>query len=142
MADLAARCARITRVGDCYALSGDLGAGKTSFARAFIHALAGTTRFDVPSPTFTLVQTYQTDPPVAHFDFYRIGGPDEVEELGLTDALETGAALIEWPQRAAAALPDATIRIALDETEGGTARCVAIDAPTAFIARLDAEPSS
>lgn len=119
LAQLAADMARACRRGDCLALSGDLGAGKSSFARAFIRALAQdwAGALDVPSPTFTLVQTYATEPPVAHFDLYRVASPEEVHELGLEDALEAGIALLEWPERAGSALPGDAITLSFVETD-------------------------
>ncbi|MBI1404821.1 MAG: tRNA (adenosine(37)-N6)-threonylcarbamoyltransferase complex ATPase subunit type 1 TsaE [Caulobacter sp.] len=91
--------------GEALCLSGPLGAGKSTLARALIRALTSPQE-DVPSPTFTLVQFY--DGPafaVAHFDLYRLSDPDEAYEIGLDEALETGAALIEWPQRLEGRLP-------------------------------------
>ena len=80
------------RAGDVLALSGDLGAGKTTLARGLIRAMAGDEGLDVPSPTFTLVQSYDTRVPLNHFDLYRLGSPDELDELGLDEMLATGAA--------------------------------------------------
>ncbi len=97
--ELARRLARLARRGDVIALKGDLGAGKTAFARALIQAMAGSA-VDVPSPTFTLVQTYDT--PVGmvwHFDLYRLESPDEAVELGLDQAFAEGISLVEWPER-------------------------------------------
>src|ERR1700749_4133467 len=124
LADLAAtqalgrRIASGLGVGDAVALEGDLGAGKTTVARAILHSLGVTE--EVPSPTFTLVQYYE--PPtlnVRHYDLYRIEKPDEVDELGLDEALDDGAALIEWPERALAWLPPDRLHIAMSLT-GGT----------------------
>lgn len=84
--------------GDAVLLYGPLGMGKSTLARGLIRALAGEHE-DVPSPTFTLVQFYETDPPVAHFDLYRLTRPEEAFEIGLDEALDVGAALIEWPER-------------------------------------------
>jgi tRNA threonylcarbamoyladenosine biosynthesis protein TsaE len=103
---LGAAIARRLRSGDAVCLSGPLGAGKSTLARGLIRAL---TRPDeeVPSPTFTLVQFYETpDFSLAHFDLYRLAGPDEVEEIGLDEALDNGAVLIEWPERLEGRLPD------------------------------------
>src|SRR5690606_13409925 len=110
--------------GEAVLLYGPLGAGKSSLARGLIRALT-TPHEDVPSPTFTLVQTYEGRPPVAHFDLYRLASPDEAFELGLDEALEEGAAVIEWPQRLEGRLPPdrLDIEIAFDETgEGRRAR--------------------
>ncbi|GAB4259962.1 MAG: tRNA (adenosine(37)-N6)-threonylcarbamoyltransferase complex ATPase subunit type 1 TsaE [Pararhodobacter sp.] len=96
---LAARFARGVGAGDVLLLEGQIGAGKTHFARALIRALMGRNE-DVPSPTFTLVQAY--DAPgveIWHADLYRLSHPDEAIELGLHDAFETALCLIEWPDR-------------------------------------------
>ncbi|HMP62262.1 MAG TPA: tRNA (adenosine(37)-N6)-threonylcarbamoyltransferase complex ATPase subunit type 1 TsaE, partial [Phenylobacterium sp.] len=91
--------------GEALCLAGPLGAGKSTLARALIRALT-TPDEDVPSPTFTLVQFYEgRGLPLAHFDLYRLTDPDEAYEIGLDEALEDGAALIEWPQRLEGRLP-------------------------------------
>ena len=101
---LGARIAAGLQVGDCVALKGDLGAGKTTLARAILRALAVTER--VPSPTFTLVQSYETPRlTLYHYDLYRIRDPREIDELGLDEALQDGAALIEWPERGGDRIP-------------------------------------
>lgn len=115
---LGTRIAAGLQAGDAVALAGDLGAGKTTLARALLRALGVTGA--VPSPTFTLVQHYAARLPVSHYDLYRIEDPDELDELGLDEALATGAALIEWPEKAADRLPDDTLRIELVTTAGDT----------------------
>jgi tRNA threonylcarbamoyladenosine biosynthesis protein TsaE len=96
---LAAKIAEICGVGDLVALYGNLGVGKTVFARAFVRARAGEDE-EVPSPTFTLVQPYECDPvPIYHFDLYRLNIPDEILELGFEDAMANGSVLVEWPER-------------------------------------------
>ncbi len=104
---LGVRIARHLRVGDLVALSGELGAGKTTLARAILTGLGVAEH--VPSPTFTLVQTYRTASlTVSHYDLYRLKNAREMDELGLEEALEQGAALVEWPERAGARLPPTT----------------------------------
>src|ERR1043165_7946856 len=104
-ASLAARLAALARPGDVIALNGELGAGKTSFARAFIRARGADE--DVPSPTFTLAQAYELpDATVWHFDCYRLRDPEEAWELGIEDAFREGISLIEWPERLGTLLPE------------------------------------
>ncbi len=109
---LAGSLAREARIGDVIALAGALGTGKTSFARAFVRALG--VEDEVPSPTFTLVQTYDTARgTVWHFDLYRLARPDDAYELGLEEAMGDGIALIEWPERLGTLLPRERLDIAL-----------------------------
>ncbi len=112
------------RAGDLVLLCGELGAGKSTLARALLRALAADRLLEVPSPTYTLCQRYDLQLPVSHFDLYRLGHPDEMEELGLGEALEGGAALVEWPQMAGDLLPKHAFRIDLrdDDTGGRLAR--------------------
>jgi tRNA threonylcarbamoyladenosine biosynthesis protein TsaE len=98
MAAFGARIARRLRAGDVVALSGPLGSGKTTLARAIIAALGHAE--EVPSPTFTIVETYDLDPRLVHADFYRLDSPREAEELGLDDYREGAALIAEWPERA------------------------------------------
>lgn len=115
---LAARLARMAKPGDVLALSGDLGAGKTEFARAFIRALTEPDE-DVPSPTFTLVQTYEsTRGEIWHFDLYRLDSPDEAFELGIEDAFHDAISLIEWPERLGPHLPRGRLGVHLTVTKG------------------------
>lgn len=99
--------------GDVVLLSGDVGAGKTHFVRSLIQSIL-ITHQDVPSPTFTLVQTYEsTRGEVWHADLYRITSPDEVEELGLVDAFESAICLVEWPDRMGTLAPSGALSIDL-----------------------------
>lgn len=108
--------------GVALCLFGELGAGKSTLARALIRALTRPDE-DVPSPTFTLVQTYEGALALAHFDLYRLGDASEVDELGLHEALEDGAAIIEWPERLAGDLPPDRIEVHLSHAgEGREAR--------------------
>ncbi|MCQ0987774.1 tRNA (adenosine(37)-N6)-threonylcarbamoyltransferase complex ATPase subunit type 1 TsaE [Jiella marina] len=116
---LGADLSLILQPGDVVALSGDLGAGKSTLARALIRTLAKDTDLEVPSPTYTLVQPYETEPPIAHFDLYRIASEDELEEIGFAEARETGPVLVEWPDRASAVLEAATIAVELALSPGG-----------------------
>jgi tRNA threonylcarbamoyladenosine biosynthesis protein TsaE len=98
-ADLARALGARLRTGDCLLLKGQIGAGKTHFARHLIQSLLKVPE-DVPSPTFTLVQTYDAAAgEIWHADLYRLTSPDEIEELGLADAFQTAICLIEWPER-------------------------------------------
>lgn len=97
-ARLGAAIAPLLRPGEALLLYGPLGMGKSTLARGLIRALT-TPDEDVPSPTFTLVQFYESDPPVAHFDLYRLTRPEEAAEIGLDEALDEGCAVIEWPER-------------------------------------------
>lgn len=104
-AALAASLAAVARAGDVLALWGDLGTGKTVFARAFVNALSPNAE-EVPSPTFTLVQVYDTAIcPIYHFDLYRLEHPIEAFELGIEDAFAEGVSLIEWPERLGGYIP-------------------------------------
>jgi tRNA threonylcarbamoyladenosine biosynthesis protein TsaE len=124
---LGARIAAALRPGDLIALGGDLGAGKTTLARAILSALGVTEA--MPSPTFTLVQRYDTPSLVVHhYDLYRIEDPRELDELGLEEALDQGAALIEWPERAGGRLPDDRLNLSLTMTDVHS-RCADVSGP-------------
>jgi N-acetylmuramate 1-kinase len=103
--------ALVLRPGDCVALYGDLGAGKSTLARAFIRGMALDADLDVPSPTFTLVQQYDLRHTVFHFDLYRLGDESELAELGFEEAMDTGICLVEWPEKAGDCLPKTAISI-------------------------------
>lgn len=105
-------------VGSVFCLKGDLGAGKTEFARGFIRALSGDVA--VASPTFNLVKIYETPGfPIWHFDLYRLKNAAELEELGLSEALIQAVSLIEWPEIAEGMLPRERVEVEIkDEGEG------------------------
>jgi len=126
-ARLGAALSGLLRPGDTVALRGDLGAGKTALTRAVIRALTGDADEDVPSPTFTLLQVYETPDGglVYHYDLYRLDQPDDVLELDLDDALAGGVTFIEWPDRMAGWLPRDRLDVTLTIT-GSTARQVTL----------------
>ena len=143
-ANLMADLALLIGAGDVITLSGDLGAGKTAAARALIRYLADDPEIEVPSPTFTLAQSYDLAPfPLVHADLYRINDASELEEIGLSPLPEGMVALIEWPERAPGALPPDRIDIALSHRPalGSTARAAEITGygqAAAQVARLEA----
>ena len=138
-ANLARELALFVGPGDCLAISGDLGSGKTALARGLIQALSPT-NLDVPSPTFTLVQTYDDiRVAVAHFDFYRLNDPDELAETGFHDFLETHLTLVEWPDRLPGELPGDRLDVALEIAgTGRRARLTGRGAWRARLARIEA----
>jgi tRNA threonylcarbamoyladenosine biosynthesis protein TsaE len=120
-ARLGAAIARVLEPGEAVCLWGPLGAGKSTLARGAIRALADTAE-DVPSPTFTLVQFYPTERlKLAHFDLYRVERAGEAHEIGLDEALDEGAALIEWPERLEGHLPADRLDIELSVMGEGAA---------------------
>ena len=116
--DFAAELASLCQAGDCILLYGEVGAGKTTFARGFIRSIAEVAE-EIVSPTFTLVQTYPVkgEGAVWHFDLYRLKHQSELLELGLEEALSGGIILIEWPELAISHLPDTSLSVRL-ETKG------------------------
>jgi tRNA threonylcarbamoyladenosine biosynthesis protein TsaE len=133
---LAARVAACARPRDAILLSGPLGAGKSAFARAFLRAAAGDPGLDVPSPTFTLVQSYDLPGGVAHhFDLWRIAGPADLEELGWEDA-RGGILLVEWPDRLGPLAPEGALRIALAQGAEDGSRIATLSGWPDRIARL------
>src|SRR5438445_3453366 len=142
-AQLMADLALLVGPGDIITLSGDLGAGKTAAARAMIRYLADDETLEVPSPTFTLAQSYDLAFPLLHADLSRINDSSELEEIGLSPLPEGTLALIEWPERAPDALPQDRIDIAFSHRPmfGSTARAAEITGygkAAAQVARLDA----
>jgi len=132
--------ASLIEPGDTITLSGDLGAGKTTFARAFIRYFAGDETIEVPSPTFTLTQTYVLPRfSLMHADLYRLSGPSEMRELGLDDAPEGTVTVLEWPDRAVGLLPADRLDIALtlSPQQGPGARNVRVTGYGAFAQRAE-----
>ncbi|MDD2325566.1 MAG: tRNA (adenosine(37)-N6)-threonylcarbamoyltransferase complex ATPase subunit type 1 TsaE [Alphaproteobacteria bacterium] len=135
-ADLAARFAPLLKRGDVVLLKGDLGAGKTAFVRFTLRALG--IEGEVPSPTFTLVQTYDTPAfSVAHFDLYRLKTPEEVEEIGFDEACADGVVFAEWPEKARAFMPRQALTLHFVLGADG-ARQVTMDGDDAWQRRLGA----
>lgn len=118
---LAARLAALARPGDAILLAGPLGAGKSTLARAFLRTAAADPTLEVPSPSFTLVQTYETPRgPIHHFDLWRLDGPDAVIELGW-DELTADIVLVEWPDRLGPLTPKDALHIDIAQA-GASAR--------------------
>ncbi|WP_170755534.1 tRNA (adenosine(37)-N6)-threonylcarbamoyltransferase complex ATPase subunit type 1 TsaE [Ruegeria lacuscaerulensis] len=115
----AARLGRILRPGDTLLLEGEIGSGKTHFSRSLIQSVMSIPE-DVPSPTFTLVQVYDTEiGEIWHCDLYRLGAVDEVDELGLTEAFETAICLVEWPDKLGSMQPENALTLSF-ETDPNT----------------------
>ena len=122
-AELGRTLASRLRAGDCVALVGDLGAGKTALVRGIAQGLGLADDRMVSSPTYVLVQEYPTAVPVYHLDLYRMGSPEaEIGELGLEEMLADGVVLIEWAERAEAALPRPRWLISIDITSSRSRR--------------------
>ncbi len=119
--DFAVRLGAMLNPADTVLLNGTIGSGKTHFARSLIQSLMKTPE-DVPSPTFTLVQAYDTPKgEIWHCDLYRLSAVEEVDELGLTDAFETALCLVEWPEKLGSLTPDSALTLTFqtdpDKTE-------------------------
>lgn len=122
-AALGQKLAKIARQGDVFALFGTLGMGKSVLARAFIQALSGAE--EVPSPTFTLVQSYEAPEfEIFHYDLYRIKSPEEIFEIGMEDAMYQGVSLIEWPEMMDGYLPRSCFRVEIMPLQNGRKICI------------------
>lgn len=131
---LATQIAPLLRAGDTLLLSGEIGAGKSAFARALIRARLGRAE-DIPSPTFTIVQTYTDgETEIWHCDLYRLTHPDDAFELGLDEAFETAICLIEWPDRLGSAMPEGALELAFAALADH--HRVTVTAPENWAARL------
>ena len=127
MQAFAVRLSKTLGPGDVLLLIGDVGAGKTTFARAIIQSLLSQPE-DVPSPTFTLVQTYETEVgDVWHCDLYRLSDPFELEELGLTEAFDTAICLIEWPEILGEATPSTALNVRFQPSQDGSTRTLTFE---------------
>jgi tRNA threonylcarbamoyladenosine biosynthesis protein TsaE len=139
MEAMAAAIAPLAIAGDVFALWGGLGCGKTVFARGFIRELTAKDE-EIPSPTFTLVQTYSAHrhlrAPIYHFDLFRLCTPDEAIELGIEDAFSVGITLIEWPDRIGSYLPDEHLDVILDDNVGADSRTLSVAGSTSWSKRL------
>src|SRR6185312_7204118 len=137
---LAAELADLLQPGDVVTLSGDLGAGKTTFARAVIRHLAGDPALEVPSPTFTLMQDYELPRfALAHVDLYRLGDPSELAELGVHDVAADAVLLVEWPDRAGGSLPSdrCDLALTLSSFHGPTCRKARLTGYGRYAARVE-----
>jgi len=121
--------------GDLLALSGDLGAGKSFLARAIIRALAQNSELEVPSPTYTICQEYETTPPVLHYDLYRLSDLAEVDELGWQEALTTSVSIMEWPEQVFDELPAEAVHVQISD-QGETERKFKFSGNSDFLERL------
>jgi tRNA threonylcarbamoyl adenosine modification protein YjeE len=143
-ASLASDIALLVQPGDLLTLSGELGSGKTTFARALIRALVGDPDLEVPSPTFTLIQVYESavkdaaEFPIVHADLFRIKDPSELAELGWEEASDGALVIVEWPERAGASLSGDRLDIAfaLETERGPNFRTIAVTGIGSFARRL------
>ena len=136
LGELARRLARLLAPGDVVGLAGELGIGKTTFARGVIRELLGP-ETDVPSPTFNLVLVYELgETTLWHFDLYRLEAPEEAYELGIEDAFADGISLIEWPERLGRLLPPDHLLIRFGPDSGPSARRVTLNGTGNWTGRL------
>lgn len=123
---IAQQLAQRAQLGDCFALSGGLGVGKSTLARAFLRALAHDPELEVPSPSFALVQPYDTPSgPVFHYDLWRLSGPEGLYELDWDEACD-GIMLVEWPERAEDHLPEHALHLNLSYGVGEEERVLTV----------------
>ena len=119
--NLAQALSEISKAADVWALFGTLGVGKSVFSRAFVKNLTDTT--EVPSPTFTLVQIYESiDFEIYHYDLYRLKSPEEIWELNIEEAMYSGVCLIEWPEKMGAYIPRDIFKVNIKTLSDGTRR--------------------
>lgn len=136
----AAKLSKALKTGDIITFEGTLGAGKTEFCRSLIHAIGYNE--DVPSPTFSLLQTYEPEledhqkPAVWHLDLYRLESSDDVFELGIEDGFDTAITLIEWPDKMGSYLPDGHLKIKLSLGNDEGARNIKIICDDYWAVRL------
>ncbi|MCR9212743.1 MAG: tRNA (adenosine(37)-N6)-threonylcarbamoyltransferase complex ATPase subunit type 1 TsaE [Proteobacteria bacterium] len=134
----ASSLAGFLRAGDILALEGDLGSGKTVFARAIVHALCGE-EVEVPSPTFNLLLTYEcqgTGIPLYHYDLYRLEQSEEVLELDIEDAFDEGISLIEWPGQMGSFLPPTALTVQIKTMPSANSREISLLGNPDWLARL------
>ncbi len=137
MARLARVIAPMLKAGDVLTLQGDIGAGKTEFSRFLIRAITGDNALEVPSPAFSLHQTYEAPRfRVSHFDFYRLKSEEEAQELGLSDVLSSDVTIIEWPERVTSVLIQDGLALAFAETADAGARQITLTGKGRFATRL------
>ncbi|MEL7429832.1 MAG: tRNA (adenosine(37)-N6)-threonylcarbamoyltransferase complex ATPase subunit type 1 TsaE [Pseudomonadota bacterium] len=132
---LAQDIALVLQPGDLVFLSGDLGSGKSVMARAMVRFLAGDENLEVPSPTYTIAQTYDAALAVTHYDLYRLQGIDELDELGWSEQLESGCLIMEWPERCFDEPPDEAVRITI-ETRDENQRALSFSGNAGFLDRI------
>jgi tRNA threonylcarbamoyladenosine biosynthesis protein TsaE len=127
------------RAGDAVLLEGPLGAGKSSLVRALLRAALGDPALDVPSPTFTLLQSYRTPAGLTlhHFDLWRLEDTRAAEEIGWFELAADGVVLVEWPDRLGGLAPDGALRITLAYSSDGASRTATLSWPDARLKRLE-----